>query len=269
MEYYTILTDAGRALEAAALAGKAPYKLENCVLGDGTALPDSKRTTIQNEVWRGSINTIASDFENPNWLVIETRIPPEDGGFTIREFGIYTDGGILFAIGNYPESYKPVINEGTGIDLIVRLICEVSNAASVTLLTDPSIIMASKKYVDDQIKSAVPLTRTISTTAPLTGGGALSNNLSLKVNNASETAVGVVQLASVTEASAGTITSKAVTPAGLSGAAVPLTRTISTTAPLTGGGALSSNLSLKVNNASETAVGVVQLATDAEAIAGR
>ena len=152
MEYYTILTDAGRALEAAALAGEAQYKLETCVLGDGTAPPDSKRTTIQNEVWRGSINTIASDFENPNWLVIETRIPPEDGGFTIREFGIYTDGGILFAIGSYPESYKPVINEGTGIDLIVRLICEVSNAASVTLLTDPSIIMASKKYVDEQIK---------------------------------------------------------------------------------------------------------------------
>ncbi len=151
MDYYTILTDAGRALEAAALAGKTTYTLAACALGDGTAPPEAKATALQNEVWRGPINAISQNNENPNWLVVETRVPPEDGGFTIREFGIYTDGGVLFAVGSYPESYKPVITEGTGVDLVVRVICEVSNAAAVTLLTDPSVVMASKKYVDEQI----------------------------------------------------------------------------------------------------------------------
>ncbi len=152
MDYYTILTDAGRALEAAALAGKAQYTLTTCALGDGTAMPDPAAAGLQNEVWRGPISSLAQDDDNPTWLVIETNIPPADGGFTIREFGIYTDGGVLFAVGNYPETYKPAITEGTGVDLVIRPICQVSNATTVTLLTDTSVMMASKKYVDEQIR---------------------------------------------------------------------------------------------------------------------
>ncbi len=150
-EYYTILTDAGRALEAASLAGQTTYKLKFCALGDGHAMPDPTRTTLQSEVWRGPINTITPDVNNLTWLILETHVPPEIGGFTIREFGIYTDTGILFAVGNYPETYKPTLAEGTGVDLIVRPICEVSNATSVTLLTDPSVMMASKRYIDDRL----------------------------------------------------------------------------------------------------------------------
>ncbi len=78
------------------------------------------------------INAVTTDSQNPNWLVIETHLPPETGGFTIREFGIYTDTGVLFAVGNYPETYKPMLDEGTAVDLVVRVICEVSNAASNT-----------------------------------------------------------------------------------------------------------------------------------------
>ncbi len=125
--------------------------MATCALGDGAALPDPTAKALQNEVWRGPINTIAPDVDNPTWLVIEAHVPPQDGGFTIREFGIYTDDGILFAIGNHPETYKPTLAEGTGIDLVVRPICAVSNATSVTLLTDPAIVMASKKYVDDTV----------------------------------------------------------------------------------------------------------------------
>ena len=154
MDYYTILTDAGRALEAAALAGQARYTLETCVLGDSTEMPDPAQNSIRNEVWRGPISTLTQDPDNPTWLVIEVNVPPSDGGFTIREFGIYTDTGVLFAVGNYPETYKPALTEGTGVDLVVRPICEVSNATLVTLLTDTSIMMASKKYVDEQVQYA-------------------------------------------------------------------------------------------------------------------
>ncbi len=279
MDYYTVLTDAGRALEAAALAGNKTYTLAICALGDGDGLPDPTRTRLQNEVWRGPINTLAPDVNNPTWLLIETHVPPESGGFTIREFGIYTDDGILFAIGNHPEIYKPTLEEGTGIDLIVRPICAVSNATSVTLLTDPTVVMASKKYVDDRIiyndadlrATLVPLVRKVATTAPLTGGGALSDDLTLKINEATETALGVVERATDAEASAGTDITRYVTPkhlASLRTTLVPTVRTITTTAPLTGGGVLSDNLTLKINGATETALGVVERATDAEASAG-
>ncbi len=132
--------------------------------------------------------------------------------------------------------------------------------------------IARKADVDALSAVTTPLTRVISTTAPLTGGGDLSVNRTLAINAATTAAIGAVQLATEAEASAGTVANKAVTPTGIKAAmvaaSVPLARTVSTAAPLTGGGALSANLSLGVNAATTAATGVVQLATDAEASAG-
>ncbi len=132
--------------------------------------------------------------------------------------------------------------------------------------------IARKADVDALSALTTPLTRVISTTAPLTGGGDLSANRTLAINAATTAAIGAVQLATDAEASAGTVANKAVTPTGVKAAmvaaSVPLARTVSTAAPLTGGGALSANLSLGVSAATTAATGVVQLATDAEASAG-
>ncbi len=154
MEYYTILTDAGRALEAAALAGEKSFALSVCALGDGMGEPDPTATKLRHEVWRGALNSLYRDENNPTWLVMEAHVPAKDGGFVIREFGIYTDDGVLFAIGKHPETYKPTLEEGSGIEKIIRPICAVSSAASVTLLIDPSIVMASRKYVDESIANS-------------------------------------------------------------------------------------------------------------------
>lgn len=118
---------------------------------------------------------------------------------------------------------------------------------------------------------AVPTTRTVSTTAPLTGGGDLSANRTLAVSAASDTASGVVELATSAETTTGTDTTRATTPAGVkavSDTLTPTARTISTTAPLTGGGDLSANRTLAVSSASSIAQGVVELATDAETTTG-
>ena len=97
--------------------------------------------------WTGLTSSI--DASNPNWIVLETIIMAEDGGFTIREAGIYDDQGDLLAIGKYPETYKPVMSEGSSKDLYVRMILEVTNSATVELKVDPTVILATKKDLSE------------------------------------------------------------------------------------------------------------------------
>ncbi len=151
---------------------------------------------------------------------------------------------------------------------------------AVQLATDAEAsagTVANKAATPTGVKAAmtaasVPLARTLTTTAPLTGGGDLSANRTLAINAATTAAVGAVQLATDAEVSAGTVANKAVTPTGvkaaMTAASVPLARTLTTTAPLTGGGDLSANRTLAINAATTAAVGAVQLATDAETSAG-
>ena len=137
----------------------------------------------------------------------------------------------------------------------------------ITLQADPvnPLQVATKQYVDG--RPDVPTSRTISTTAPLTGGGALTGNLSLTVAAATATATGVVELATTAEATAAVDTVRAVTPAGLADR-VPVGRTLTTTAPLSGGGDLSINRTISITSATESLIGAVELATQAEVDAG-
>ena len=136
MEFYTILTNIGKAkLANAQVMGKTVNLIEMAV-GDGNGNyyePTESQEELLNEVWRGNLNQITSDPNNPNWIILEAVIPTTDGGFTIREVGVFDDAGDMIAIGKYPETYKPALSEGAGKDLYVRMILEVSNVSSVTL----------------------------------------------------------------------------------------------------------------------------------------
>ena len=151
MEFYTILTNIGKAKLANAQITGQTVDLIEIAVGDGNGSyyePTESQEELVNEVWRGNINQITNDSENPNWIVLETIIPITDGGFTIREVGVFDDDGDMIAIGKYPETYKPILDEGAGKDLYVRMILEVSNASSVTLKIDPAVVLASRAYVD-------------------------------------------------------------------------------------------------------------------------
>ncbi|ARC84545.1 phage tail-collar fiber family protein [Clostridium argentinense CDC 2741] len=150
-QFYSILTSIGKAKIANANALGNKLNLTTLVLGDGNGKyynPTENQEAIVNEVWKGNISSITTDSKNPNWIVIETIIAGNVGGFFIREVGIFDDEGSLIAIGKYPETYKPVISDGSTKDLIIRMILEVSNSANVTLKIDPAIIMATKKDVE-------------------------------------------------------------------------------------------------------------------------
>jgi phage-related tail fiber protein len=150
-DYYTLLTNAGIAYENACKAAGLPIKLSQISVGDGNGAvynPAATATALKREVWRGPLNALFQDDKNPSWLLAEVTIPSEVGGWYVREAGLWTDTGILYAIVKYPESFKPVLaTSGSGKEFYIRAIFETSNAAQVTLLIDDTIVKATRAWV--------------------------------------------------------------------------------------------------------------------------
>ncbi len=165
-QFYSILTSIGKAKIANASVLGTKLNLTTLAVGDGNSKyynPTENQEKLINEAWRGNVGAIATDSENSNWIVIETMIADNVGGFFIREVGVFDDEGNLIAIGKYPETYKPIVSDGATKDLTIRIILEVSNASNVTLKIDPTIIMATKKDIeilDNKIKNIkIPVTK--------------------------------------------------------------------------------------------------------------
>ncbi len=149
-QFYTILTAIGKAKIANSAALGEKVELTHLALGDGDGSyynPTEGQTELKNEVWRGAIGTVDVDTENPNWITIQTVVPSQHGGFMIREAGVFDNEGDLIAVGKYPETYKPVAADGSIKDLVVRMILEVSNTASVVLKVDPTVVLATQQQV--------------------------------------------------------------------------------------------------------------------------
>ncbi|EAX9489877.1 phage tail protein [Salmonella enterica subsp. enterica serovar Isangi] len=153
-EFYTLLTDRGMAKIASALADKKQLHLQKMAVGDGGGQyyePIASQTKLRHEVWRGEMNTLTVAPNNPNWLIAELVLPEDVGGWYVREVGVFDDEGELIAIGKFPESYKPLLPGGCGKQVCIRLIMEVSNTTAVTLTVDPSIVLATRDYVDARL----------------------------------------------------------------------------------------------------------------------
>lgn len=176
-EFFTILTATGRSKLARAVVENTPLALTHMAVGSGNNdayyTPGEDQTSLKHEVWRGPLNNLSVSPENPNWIVAECVIPDNVGGFYIREMGLFDTAGTLIAVGRFPESYKPTMVDGSNKQLYVRMILEVSNTASVTLLVDQSIALATHQYVDNKISSELQkLDRKesvrVATTSPIT-----------------------------------------------------------------------------------------------------
>ncbi|WP_426235747.1 phage tail protein [Pseudomonas sp. TWP3-2] len=151
-DYYTLLTNAGIAYETACKAAGTPIKLTQISVGDGgeggVYNPAATATELRREVWRGPLNALFQDEKNPSWLLAEVTIPPDVGGWYVREAGLWTDTGVLYAIVKYPESFKPVLaTSGSGKEFYIRSIFETSNASLVTLLIDDTVVKATRAWV--------------------------------------------------------------------------------------------------------------------------
>ena len=155
VKYKTVITKAGaEKLAAATVPNGKKVNFTAMAVGDGGGtlpVPDPNQTKLVKEVWRHTLNKISQDRKNKNYVVAELLIPPETGGFWMRELGLYDDTGTLIAVGNMAESYKPALAEGSGRAQTVRMVIMVSDIESVELTIDTSTVMATQDYVDDKL----------------------------------------------------------------------------------------------------------------------
>ncbi|CAG9297578.1 phage tail-collar fiber domain-containing protein [Celerinatantimonas diazotrophica] len=157
-EFFTILTTVGAAKLANATALGTTIEITEMAVGDGggkAVTPNQSQTSLVHTLRRKPLNSITIDPDNPNWVICEQVLPPEIGGWTIREVGLFDTAGDLIAVGNFPETYKPLLSEGSGRTQTIRIVLEVSSASSVELKIDPSVVLATREYVNQQDASVL------------------------------------------------------------------------------------------------------------------
>lgn len=153
-KFYTLLTDIGAAKLASAAALGVPLKITQMAVGDGGGvLPtlSAQQTALVAEKRRAALNMLYIDPQNSSQIIAEQVIPETEGGWWIREVGLFDEAGALIAVGNCPESYKPQLAEGSGRTQTVRMVLITSSTDNITLKIDPAVVLATRKYVDDKV----------------------------------------------------------------------------------------------------------------------
>ncbi|MGE4263274.1 MAG: phage tail protein [Desulfovibrio sp.] len=252
-EYYMILTVAGQAAYARAGAGGSPVQISAVAVGDGGGVavqPAESWTALVGEVWRGAPTLVEVDADNPRLVLVEAHVPHNAGGWYAREIGLLSPEGVLLAVGNYPESYKPVLDSGVGKELMIRAYIEHGNASQTTLKINPDIVMASRTYVVSAVAThdasptahagqlagmtehiddlANPHQVTAAQVGAETAGAVHAHDQSgtahadiraaiagIVIPTATEAVAGIVELATNAEAIAGTDAVRAITPVAL------------------------------------------------------
>ena len=266
-QFRTVTTNAGRNAVREALAQGKTVKLSHMSVGDGggsPVTPTSSMTALVNERFRAQINDIVLDPDTPDLFTAELFIPQAEGGWYIREVGLWIDDGTLFAVGNTPLTEKPDISSGAATDLLVRLIIRVLDAATVSIEIDPAQVLATREYVDRKLdahnkdsgahETLARKSVQIKAGTGLTGGGTLEadRTLTIKYGNTAGTACqgNDVRLADARtpkphKATHQTGGSDAITPADIGAAAKTIQ--IKPGTGLTGGGTLEADRTLTVS----------------------
>ena len=154
VKYYAILTNQGAARLANATMLGSKLNLTQMAVGDANGVlptPDPEQTKLINQKRIAPLNLLSVDPNNQSQIIAEQIIPENEGGFWIREIGLYDDEGVLIAVANCPETYKPQLQEGSGRTQTIRMILVVTNTEAITLKIDPSVVLATRKYVDDGV----------------------------------------------------------------------------------------------------------------------
>ena len=153
-KYFAILTNQGAARLANAAALGTKLNLTQMAVGDANGTlptPDPAQTKLINQKRIAPLNLLTVDPANTSQIIAEQIIPENEGGFWIREIGLYDDAGVLIAVANCPETYKPQLQEGSGRTQTIRMILIVSSTSAITLKIDPSVVLATRQYVDSLV----------------------------------------------------------------------------------------------------------------------
>ncbi|MDU5838028.1 MAG: phage tail protein [Pantoea sp.] len=153
-KYLALLTNQGAAKLANAAALGTKVNITSMGVGDGGGTlptPDPAQTKLIAEKRRAQLNSLTVDAANSSQIIAEQIIPESEGGFWIREIGLYDADGVLIAVANCPETYKPQLAEGSGRTQTVRMILIVNSTSAVTLKIDPAVVLATRQYVDSAV----------------------------------------------------------------------------------------------------------------------
>ncbi|MFF3703887.1 phage tail protein [Pseudomonas qingdaonensis] len=194
-QFFAILTAVGEAKQANADALGVPWTFSHMGVGDANQTepsPSREQTRLINERRRAPLNQLSIDPDNASIIIAEQVIPPDVGGWWIREIGLYDADGDLVAVANCAPSYKPLLSQGTGKTQVVRLNLAVTSTANVVLKIDPSVVLATRQYVDQRIVEVLPATRpagsytkvTINNRGVVTGGSNPSTLSGYGITNA-------------------------------------------------------------------------------------
>jgi phage-related tail fiber protein len=132
----------------------AQINLTHMAVGDGNGNfveVSESQTNLVRELFRAAPNRVYQDPELPNKFTAELVIPATEGGFVLREVGVFDSSGGLFAVGNLPDTYKPMASEGAYADTVVRMEFMVTNASVVTLQIDPNVAVATQAWVINNV----------------------------------------------------------------------------------------------------------------------
>ncbi|MGX4661864.1 phage tail protein [Clostridioides difficile] len=161
-QYYTLLTEIGKAAIANATALGTRVDFAKIKVGDGGGsayIPTETQTELKNVVWESTLEHVQADEKNPNWVVIQKTITGDTGSFTIREVGVFDSKDQLLAISSYPETHKPAPDSGTVKEILIKIILAVSNTASINLKIDPTVVLATLKDIQD-LETKIDTTKT-------------------------------------------------------------------------------------------------------------
>lgn len=157
-QFFALLTAVGEAKQVKADAGLITWKLTHMAVGDANdtnPIPDRLQKTLINERRRAPLNSLGPDPANPGILIAEQIIPADEGGFWIRELGLFDSDGDLVAVANCAPSYKSLLSQGSGKTQVLRMNFVIKSSSNVVLLIDPSVVTATRKYVDASLANAI------------------------------------------------------------------------------------------------------------------
>ncbi len=153
-KFFALLTNQGAAKLSNMAALGEKLEITSLAVGDGGGIsptPNQAQTKLVNEVRRAQLNSLSVDEKNDSQIIAEQIIPESVGGWWIREIGLFDADGILIAVANCPETYKATTEEGSGRTQVIRMMLTVSSTDAVTLKVDPSIVLATRQYVDNAV----------------------------------------------------------------------------------------------------------------------
>ena len=208
VKYHAILTNQGTARLANAAMLGSKLNLTQMAVGDANGVlptPDPTQTELINQKRIAPLNMLSVDPNNQSQIIAEQIIPENEGGFWIREVGLYDDEGVLIAVANCPETYKPQLQEGSGRTQTIRMILTVTNSEAITLKIDPSVVLATRQYVDEKTNKLDTEMKGLSESLNRLGEELRGEIGDLTINDATTSQKGIVQLSSDTNSESETL----------------------------------------------------------------